>query len=89
VTRALFLARTGLTPASLLNGHILLWNVRSSNITTLVGSGGIAYNLSFSPDGKSRRVKGRRPECRTPSGPSAGIVQTDPGATSLTGFDVV
>jgi len=29
------------------------------------------------------------PLCRTPCGPSAGSVRTDPGATSLSGFDVV
>ncbi len=38
--------------ASLQNGEILVWNIRDRTFETLAGSGGIAYNLSFSQDGR-------------------------------------
>jgi WD40 repeat protein/energy-coupling factor transporter ATP-binding protein EcfA2 len=38
--------------ASLQNGHILIWDIKGNAATPLVDAGGIAYNLSFSPDGK-------------------------------------
>ena len=38
--------------ASLQNGDILIWNVDQSTYETLSGSGGSAYNLSFSRDGQ-------------------------------------
>ena len=38
--------------ASLQNGDILIWNIGDNSYLTLIGSGGIAYNLSFSRDGQ-------------------------------------
>lgn len=38
--------------ASLQNGDILIWNIGDGSYQTLIGSGGIAYNLSFSRDGQ-------------------------------------
>jgi WD40 repeat protein len=44
--------------ASLQNGEIVVWNIRDRTFETLTGSGGIAYNLSFSRDGRYLAASG-------------------------------
>ncbi len=44
--------------ASLQNGEIVVWNIRDRSFETLAGSGGTAYNLSFSQDGRYLAASG-------------------------------
>jgi WD40 repeat protein/energy-coupling factor transporter ATP-binding protein EcfA2 len=44
--------------ASLLNGEIVVWNISDRTFETLTGSAGIAYNLSFSRDGRYLAASG-------------------------------
>ena len=44
--------------ASLQNGEIVVWNIRDRTFETLTGSAGIAYNLSFSQDGRYLAASG-------------------------------